>query len=107
MILKEKSENFASDVSFSGIFVVDNTGGSCKNNMSELSGWEQVILPFFHVGDGDVVSWGDNTAFVDSAVQVDDDLASSVVIDLLEFSDVAVLLHDSEELDDDLGAWSD
>ena len=88
MILKEKSENFASDVSFPGFFVVNNTGGSSKNNMSELSGWQQVVLPFFHVGDGDVVSWRDNTALVDSAVQVDDDFAGSVVIDFFEFSDL-------------------
>merc|ERR1719500_2646820 len=74
--LKEKSENFASDVSFPGIFVIDDTGGSGKDDVSELSGWEQVILPFLHVGDGDVVSWGDNTAFVDSSVQVDDDLGA-------------------------------
>lgn len=94
-------------MSFSAFFVVDDTSRGGENDVSELSGWEQVVLPFFHVGDGDVVSWGDNTAFVDSSVQVDDDLASSVVIDFFEFSDVTVLLHDSEELNDDLGAWSD
>merc|ERR1711934_1080945 len=102
--LKEESENFASDVSFSAFFVVDDTGRGGENDVSALSGWEQVVLPFFHVSDGDVVSWGDDTAFVDSSVQVDDDFAGSVVIDFFEFSDVTVLLHDSEELDDDLGA---
>jgi len=75
-------------MSFSAFFVVDDTSRGGEHNMSELPGWQQVVLPFFHVGDGDVVSWGDNTAFVDSSVQVDDDLAGSVVINLFEFSDL-------------------
>jgi hypothetical protein len=43
---------------------------------------------------------------VETAVQVDDDLASSVIIDDLEFANVAVLHHHGQELDYDLRAWS-
>ena len=57
--------------------------------------------------ESDVESRGDDTALVKSAVELDNDLASSVVIDNFEFTNVAVLHHDLEELDDDLGGRSD
>jgi len=38
---------------------------------------------------------------------VDNNLASSVVVDLLEFTNVTVLHHHTQKLHDDLGAWSD
>ena len=60
-----------------------------------------------HLVESDVESWGDDTALVKSAVELDNDLASSVVIDNFEFTNVAVLHHDLEELDDDLGGRSD
>jgi hypothetical protein len=43
---------------------------------------------------------------VETAVQVDDDFAGSVIIDDLELANVAVFHHDGQELDDDLGAGS-
>jgi len=68
MYLEEESQNFASDVSSSALFVIDNAGTGGEDDVTELSRWQQVRLPFFHIGDGDVVSWGDDAAFVDSAV---------------------------------------
>jgi len=38
---------------------------------------------------------------------LDDNLASSVVINLLKFTNVAVLLHNAEELHDDLRGRAD
>ena len=37
----------------------------------------------------DVVAGGDDTGLVQAAVELDNDLAGSVVIDLLEFTNVA------------------
>ncbi len=69
-----------------------------------------------------VESGGDDTAFIDSAQKFDDDLATSVIINDFEFTNVTyqnpmnnkkerieltVLLHDSEESEDDLGGRSD
>ena len=56
--------------------------------------------------ESNVESWGDDSALVESAVELDDDLASSVIIDNFEFTNVAVLHHDLEELDDDLRGGS-
>jgi len=91
----------------SGLLVVHDTSGGGEDNVPELTGWQKLDNPLLEVLDLDVVSWGDNTGLVETAVQLNDDLARSVVINLLEFSNVTVLLHDTEELDDDLGAWAD
>lgn len=74
--------------------------------MSELSGGEDVAGPFFELGEEDIVSGGDDSALVDATDKLDDDLLASVVIDDFELTDVLVLLHDPQELDQHLGDWS-
>ena len=54
----------------------------------------------------EVESGGDDSALVESSVEVDNNLSSSHVINNFEFIDVSLLLHDSEELDDNLGGGS-
>jgi len=66
--LEEESEHFSSGVSLSALLVVDDTGRGGEDDVSELSRWEEIGLPFLHVVDGDVVSGWDDTALVDSAV---------------------------------------
>jgi len=60
-----------------------------------------------HLVESNIESWGDDSALIESAVELDDDLASSVIIDNFEFTNVAVLHHDLEELDDDFRGGSD
>ncbi len=76
--------------------------------------------------DCNIESRRDDTALVDAAVQLNNNLSRAVVIDNLELSDVSynagmdikscqqliqvlltVLLHDLQELDNNLGGWSD
>merc|ERR1719470_417508 len=71
---------------------------------SELSGGQEVVGPLLDVPDSNVEPWGDDSALVESSSQVDNDFARSVIIHNLELPDVAVLHHDGEEPDDDLGA---
>ena len=73
-----------------------------QENVAELSGWEDVVKEGLEVFDFQVESWRDDSALVESSVQVNDDLSISSIIDDLEVVDVSVLLHLSEELDDDL-----
>ena len=70
--------------------------------MSELSGGEDVVGPFFEVSQLNVVSGRDDSTFVDTADQFNDDLLASVIIDDFELSDVVVLLHDSQEFEENL-----
>ena len=56
--------------------------------MAELPGREEVGDPLVDLPDGDVEAGGDDTALVDTAGQVDDDLVATVVVDDLELTDV-------------------
>lgn len=38
--------------------------------------------------------------------QIDDNFSSAMIVDDLEFSNVAVLHHNTKELDDDFGCWA-
>jgi hypothetical protein len=91
----------------SGLVVIHDTLVGSQDNVTELSGWEDLVDELLEVLELEVESWGDDTALVKSSVEVNDDLSGSTIIDDLEFVDVTVLLHLSKELDDDLGDWSE
>ena len=78
-----------------------------QKDSPELPGWQEVVGPLLVVPDSDVEPGHDDADLVDSASQVDDDLAATVVVDDLELADVPVLLHRLQEFDDDLRARSD
>ena len=63
--------------------------------------WYTKIRKYYLV-DADVESWGDDTTLVQTTVQFNDNLASSVVIDDFEFTNVSVFHHNLKKLDDDL-----
>jgi hypothetical protein len=71
-----------------GLLVVHNTGRSGKDDFTERSGREQQVDPVLDGVNTDVKSRGDDTGLVETTVQLNDDLASTVVIDDLELSDV-------------------
>ena len=102
----EESNNFATNVSFSALLMGEDALGGAQDQVSELSGWQNAAGPLLEFRQKDVVSGRNDSAFVDSADQFDDYLFASVVVDDLELSDVVVLLHDSEELDEHFGDWS-
>jgi hypothetical protein len=68
--------------------VVHDTSRGGEDNETELTGGEEVSHPLFNVVLLDVEAWGDDTALVDTADQLDDDLAGTVVIDDFEFTNV-------------------
>lgn len=90
-----------------GLLVVHDTGRGGEDDVAELTGRQQLDNPLLELGETDVVAGRDDTSLVETAVELDDDLAGAVVIDLLELANVAVTLHDLEELDNDLGAGAD
>jgi hypothetical protein len=77
-----------------------------KDEESELSGWEDSVGELLESSLSDGESWGDDSALVDSSVQVNNNLSTTSIIDDLEVVDVASLLHLNQELNDDLGDWS-
>ena len=102
----EESENFSTDVPFSAFLVGEDALVGGEDEVAELSGGEDVAGPLFEVGEDDVVPGGNDSALVDPAEQLDDDLLAPVVVDDLELTDVVVLLHDPQELNQDLGGGS-
>ena len=86
--------------------VHDAVGGG-EDDVAELTGGEDVRDPLIELGELDIEAGGHDAALVETADEGDDDLAAAVVINNLVLTDVAVGLHDIEELEDDLGAGTD
>lgn len=90
----------------SSLLVVHDTSRGSQDDVTELSGGQQVVSPSLNVGDLDVESGRDNSTLVQSTVQLNDNLTRTVVINVLELTNVTMSLHDSQEFDDDLGRRS-
>jgi hypothetical protein len=69
--------------------VVHDAGRCGEHDVTELTRGQQVDNPLLEVAELDVVAWGDDTALVQAAVELDDDLAVAVIIDLLKLANVA------------------
>jgi hypothetical protein len=54
----------------------------------------------------EVVSRADHTTLVKTSNQVNNDFVVSVVVDDLELTDVAMLLHQLKETNDDFAGWA-
>merc|ERR1712022_59519 len=89
-----------------GAVVHDALGGG-EHHVAELTGGQQVGDPLLSVLVAKVKARGDHAALVKATVELHHDLLGAVVVDDLELANVAVLLHDLQELDDDLGAGAD
>ena len=105
--LIEEAEDLATSVALTGFFVVHNTEGGGEDDVAELTGREDVLNPGFELRSFSIITGGDGTALVEAAVEVDNSLAGTAVIDEFEFINVALLLHNLEELDDNLGGGAD
>lgn len=68
--------------------MVHDTSRGGQDDVAELTGREQLDNPLLELGEADVVAGGDDTGLVEAAVELDDDLAGAVVIDLLELANV-------------------
>lgn len=71
-----------------GLLVVHDTSGGGKDNVTELTSGQQLDNPLLEIGQTDVVTGRDDTSLVETAVQLNDNLAGTVVIDLLELANV-------------------
>ena len=87
--LVKEAKDLASNVLSPSLLVVHDTGRRGEHDVTELTRRQQVGDPLLHVLELDVVAWGDDTALVQAAVELDDNLAIAVVVDLFELSDVA------------------
>eukprot|EP00759_Apiculatamorpha_spiralis_P056547 PhF_6_TR8244/c0_g1_i1/m.12547 len=105
--LVEEAKDLTTSVALAGLFVVHDAQGGGEDQEAELTGGQEGGDPFLVVLRGDIVAGADDADLVEATVQVDDDLTAAVVINDFEVTNVTVLLHDLEELDDDLGGGAD
>lgn len=84
-----QSNDLSSYVLPPGFLVVHDTGRGGQDNEAELTRRQEPDNPLLKVGDLDGVARGDAASLVDAAVELDDDLAGAVVVDLLKLADVA------------------
>ena len=68
----------------SGLLVVHDASRGGQHHIPELSGGKEVVGPLLNISDGDIEPGGDDTTLVEASCKVDDNLASSVVIDDLK-----------------------
>ena len=87
--LVEETEELASNVLATSLLVVHDTGGGGQDEVTELTRGEKLGGPGLEVTELNGVAGVDNTTLVQTAVELDDDLAGAVVVNLLEFTDVA------------------
>ena len=106
LVSVEESEDLTTDMVLSGLDVVHDTLVGGQNDVTKLSGWEDLVNELLEILQFQVESWWDDTGLVESSVQVNNDLSGSLVVNDFEVVDVTVSLHNSEELDHDLGNWS-
>lgn len=79
----------------------DSLGGR-EDKMAKLSGGKNIAGPLLEIRKQDIVPGGDDSDLVDPANEFNDDLLAPVIIDDLKLTNVVVLLHDPEELDEHL-----
>jgi hypothetical protein len=87
--LVEETDDLSCNVLATGLLVVHDTGGGGEDHVSELTGGKELDNPLLEIGETDVVAGRDDSGLVKAAVELDDDLAGSVVVDFFKFTDVA------------------
>ena len=83
--------------------MIHNTLVGGKDDVAELTGGEDGVGEVLELVEGQVETGGDNTALVEATVQVNDDLATTGIINDGELGDVTLGLHETEDLNQHLG----
>ena len=99
----EEAEDLATNMLGTGLVVVHDALVRGQDNDAELTRREHRGREVLEVLELQVEAGRDDTALVEAAVQVDNDLAIAGVINDLKLVDIAMLLHNLEELDKYLG----
>merc|ERR1712093_653066 len=105
--LVEVAEDLTTTTLAPGLLVIHDAGRGGEDNETELTRRQEVGDPLLDVRELNVEAGADHAALVNATNEVNNDLAAAVVVDDLELTNVTVLKHDGEELDDDLRARPD
>jgi len=87
--LIEETKDLATGLLSAGLLVGHDTESGGHHDVAKASGGKDVLHPLLDAADGYVECGGDHTALIQSADQGNNDLAGAVVIEHLEFTNVA------------------
>ena len=76
-----------------GLLVVHDTSRSGQDHLAKRTGGQQECTPVLDRVDGNVEAGRNDTALVQAAVELDDNLAAAVVVDDFEFANVACMIQ--------------
>lgn len=89
MRLVEEAEDLAGNVLATSLLVVHDTGRGGQDDVTERTRGQELLNPVLNLTELDVEARRDDTTLVDAAVELDDNLTGTVVVDLLELANVA------------------
>lgn len=101
-LLIEKAQNLSSRLFTTSFFVGHDSICGRQDNVTELTTGQKVDNPLFDFGVLDIESRADDTTLVQSAIELDNNLICSVIINDFKFPNVSMLLHATKELDNNL-----
>lgn len=76
----------------SGLLMVHDACRCGEDNEAKLTRWKKSDDPLLEITELNIVAWVDDTSLVDATIELDNNLAAAVVVDLLEFANVACTL---------------
>jgi hypothetical protein len=88
-LLVEEANDLAGNVLASGLLVVHDTGRGGQDDVAELTSRKELDNPLLELRKADVVAGRDDTGLVEAAVELNNDLAGSVVVKFLELTNVS------------------
>jgi len=95
----EVADDLSSNLLLESILVGHDAFVGGDDDETELAGGEDGVDEVLELGDLEIEVGGDNTALVEAAVELNNDLASASIVNNGELVDVALLLHETKELD--------
>ena len=101
-ILIEEAQDLATGRLPASLLVVHDSQRRCHDNVTELTRRQQVAGPLLDLAKLQVEAGGNDTTLVDAPYEVDNNFSCTMIIYDFKVTNVLVLLHELEELDDDL-----
>jgi hypothetical protein len=77
--LVEETNNLSCHVLASCLLMVHDTGRGCEDNVSELTGWQELDNPLLEISETNVVSWGNDTSLVETIISNQQTLSMKTV----------------------------
>jgi hypothetical protein len=89
MYLIKETKDLSTSLFATGFFVVHDTSRGGQDDETELTRWQQVVDPCFDIFLFHVESWRNNTAFVQTTNQLDNNLSGTMIINDFKFTNIS------------------